>query len=104
MPNPRYISNQLYTKRINSWIARAKGDPAPYTFEHWTRHGTFRLSPKYLAGSLQCEIYLDNQLIGTCALPNHAASALANGQFDDELGFSVSGSGLPADLSDWGRS
>lgn len=104
MPNKNDGPFSLFRMRVNSWGGRSKGDPPPHTFEHWTRHGTFRLCPTYLAGSLQCEIYLDDRLIGTLSMPTHAASALARGQFDRELGFSASDSGLPSDLSEWGRS
>jgi hypothetical protein len=83
-------------------VARAeKMMPLPAELSHWTKEGTFRITPKLLAGSLFCELWFKEINLGPYHLPKTAAKSILDGKHDQELGFKASALGVPLDPDKW---
>lgn len=73
----------------------------PSEITHWTKEGTFKITPKILAGSLFCELWFREINLGSYNLPETAAKSIVEGKHDQELGFKVSTLGVPLDPEKW---
>jgi hypothetical protein len=68
---------------------------------HWTSEGTFRITPKTMAGSLFCELWFREINLGTYNYPSTAAKSILEGKHDQEIGFNASVLGVPLDPDKW---
>lgn len=73
----------------------------PPAFRHWTNRGTFRLDVGDAPGGRAVVISLDDRQIGFQWNFHTAARLLAQGNYDDKIGFPAASVGLPERVEDW---
>lgn len=69
--------------------------------KHWTPKGVFTIRWKYLGGSPMFPLFLDDREIGIGTFANLVAEDLAEGRFDDKLGFAAGPLNIPSDREKW---
>lgn len=69
--------------------------------KHWTKYGTLSLEAEDNPGGPAVSIKLDGKWIGFQANFPAAARTVAQGAYDDKLGFSAEEAGVPTDYKLW---
>lgn len=75
--------------------------PLPKDFSHWTRQGTFIISPLVLAASLFWELRFNGKKLGTYGYSVTAAESISSGEHDQTLGIDGASLGVPTDPAEW---
>jgi hypothetical protein len=70
-------------------------------WQHWTKHGTFKIEPVSLLGTVHFVLWCGELNLGTYSYPQTAAKSIGDGKHDKELGVNASTLGVPSRISEW---
>jgi hypothetical protein len=94
------VSAQVAAKPLDeTWIP-----PEPPFLTHWTPKGTFKIYFGSAGRECWSILYLDERRIYHSVLPFSIAQTLAQGSYDDLIGFPTADLRIPSDLKEWNDS